>query len=287
MDYFQVAGLYFSFKKELTLLSSRMNYSPFIVNEYDDENFLFSVGVNLDLNYPHPFNNFLFTNEIGSYGVICSKDTYTWILKETTNNNIYLMCLNICYKQAFFNFNVVDAFTLQAADDFVRFAFIYAAAFHQTVLLHASCIKNKNRGIAFLGKSGIGKSTHSSLWLRYIENSELINDDQPAVRIYNNRVVIYGTPWSGKTPCYKKLCTDLHAIVFMEQSQHNKLKIIGCITLFKNLLSACSLIKTDKTSLKEISNTLAKISESVKGGILENKPEKEAAILTYQFLESK
>lgn len=285
MDYFQVAGLYFSFDKELTLLSSYMNYSPFLVRDYDEQDFLFSVSVDYQLNYTQPFDNFLFTNEIGSYGVICEQDTYTWILRENTSDVLFLMRLNVRTRQAFINFDVEDAFTLQAADDFVRFAFIYAAAFHQTVLLHASCIKNKNRGIAFLGKSGIGKSTHSALWLRYIADSELMNDDQPAVRIFTDRVIIYGTPWSGKTPCYKNICTDLSALVFMEQSSKNDLQTISNITLFTRLLSACSLIKADKTSLKEITNTLAKISETVKGGILKNRPEKAAALLSYQFLE--
>jgi hypothetical protein len=34
-----------------------------------------------------------------------------------------------------------------------------------------------------LGKSGTGKSTHSRLWLDYVEGSELLNDDNPVVRI--------------------------------------------------------------------------------------------------------
>ena len=55
-----------------------------------------------------------------------------------------------------------------------------------------------------LGKSGTGKSTHSRLWLKYIPDTKLLNDDNPAVRIMdNNTIMIYGTPWSGKTPCYK------------------------------------------------------------------------------------
>ena len=38
----------------------------------------------------------------------------------------------------------------------------------------------------FLGPSGTGKSTHARLWLQYIDSTELVNDDNPVVRIYQD-----------------------------------------------------------------------------------------------------
>src|SRR5690606_6265 len=76
---------------------------------------------------------------------------------------------------------------------------------YQRILIHASVIAHRGKqGLAFLGKSGTGKSTHSRLWLQHVPETELLNDDNPAIRIEDNgKVFIYGTPWSGKTPCYK------------------------------------------------------------------------------------
>ena len=53
----------------------------------------------------------------------------------------------------------------------------------RTALFHSSVVSYQGRGYMFLGQSGTGKSTHSSLWLKYIEGTELVNDDNPVVRI--------------------------------------------------------------------------------------------------------
>ena len=81
-------------------------------------------------------------------------------------------------------------------------------------------------GYAFLGKSGTGKSTHSQLWLRYLEGYELLNDDHPIIRLVNDEVIIYGSPWSGKTPCYKNKQARLKAVVRLEQASENKIIIL-------------------------------------------------------------
>src|SRR5690606_12637376 len=53
---------------------------------------------------------------------------------------------------------------------------------HRLILIHASVIAYRQKhGVAFLGKSGTGKSTHSKLWLQHIPDTELLNDDNPAV----------------------------------------------------------------------------------------------------------
>lgn len=286
MTTYQVANLFFSFSDRLTFLSQRENYIPFRTDKKpQNADFLFTMDVDLDLRPSQVNIEFTYTNEIGCYGVTCKNNRYEWILKEIQSNTYYVMVLDVVEGKTWINFDITDYFTLQAADDFVRFAFIYTAAFHHTVLLHASCIKNFDRGIAFMGRSGIGKSTHSSLWLKYIEGSELLNDDQPAVQVEGDVVTIFGTPWSGKTNCYKNKNVRLSAIVCMDQKPFNKLTPLPQMVLFTHLLSACSLIRTEKTTLKKITETLSEIVQRVHGGLLQNKPEKEAVLLSYDFLK--
>src|SRR5690606_39491454 len=69
---------------------------------------------------------------------------------------------------------------------------------HRLILIHASVIAyQQKQGIAFLGKSGTGKSTHSKLWLQHIPDTELLNDDNPVVRLEEDgKAMIYGTPRS-------------------------------------------------------------------------------------------
>ena len=286
MDCIQVAGLCFCLDADLKIIAECINYKPFLVKDYDENNLLFKLKINHDLKCPQDFKKYRYFNEVGSYGIICNQNTYTLILKTTTND-CFLLSLNLERKIAFLNFELNNPFTIQVANDFIRFAFIYAAAFHQTVLLHASCIKQNNQGIAFLGPSGIGKSTHSSLWLKYISGTELLNDDQPAVRILKNKVIIFGTPWSGKTVCYKNIEVELCALIFLKQNVINSLTSTDYITTFTHLLSACSLTQSEKKSFEYITNTLAIIAMKVKGGVLENKPEKEAVELSCNFFKER
>ena len=75
---------------------------------------------------------------------------------------------------------------------------------YQTVAIHSSCIVYKDKAILFLGESGTGKSTHTRLWREHIPEAVLLNDDSPIVRVEEEKIWAYGSPWSGKTPCYKQ-----------------------------------------------------------------------------------
>lgn len=171
---------------------------------------------------------------------------------------------------------------------FIMIAFIYASSYHQTVLLHASCVRVGKNGMAFIGQSGAGKSTHSRLWLKYVDGSVLMNDDQPAVRVDNDgSILIYGTPWSGKTPCYKSEHAVLKGLFRMVQAPYNRITLLSPVFLFRELLSSCSMMKSEPDSFKKITSTLAKIASSVSGFILENRPEEEAVAIAFKKIFNK
>ena len=71
-------------------------------------------------------------------------------------------------------------------------AFAFSGAQKDLLLIHASVTMKDGKGYLFLGKSGTGKSTHSQLWLKHIPGTELLNDDNPAVRLINDEVIVYG-----------------------------------------------------------------------------------------------
>ena len=77
-----------------------------------------------------------------------------------------------------------------------------------TVLFHGSVIAVDGKAYLFTAKSGTGKSTHTRLWREYFGNrAVMINDDKPLVKITQDRVYAYGTPWDGK----HRLSTNTHA----------------------------------------------------------------------------
>lgn len=164
-------------------------------------------------------------------------------------------------------------------------AFTFSSASVGVLLMHASVIKHKEKGYLFLGKSGTGKSTHSKLWLRWIEDSELLNDDNPAVRFMpNGEVWVYGTPWSGKTPCYKNQQCPIGGIVRLEQYGQNLIEQLTPLRAFGSILSSCSTMMWDKYSYTDITHTIDKIAQITPAYHLRCLPNKEAAELSQQTI---
>lgn len=67
------------------------------------------------------------------------------------------------------------------------------------IMLHSSCVALDGRAYLFSADCGTGKSTHTHLWLKYLPGAYIINDDKPALRFIDGRLLAFGSPWSGKT----------------------------------------------------------------------------------------
>jgi hypothetical protein len=169
---------------------------------------------------------------------------------------------------------------------FLMIAFAQSAVLHETLLIHSSVIEKDRKGYGFLGKSGTGKSTHSSLWLRYIEDTALLNDDNPAIRVEEDgNVYIYGTPWSGKTPCYKNRRAELKALVRLEQAPENRFTWKDGVDSLITLLPSCSSMRWNTLLYTGMCNILEEVIVKVKVGYLECLPDKNAALLCYNELK--
>ena len=113
--------------------------------------------------------------------------------------------------------------------------YIYTgAAFYEALLhfngfmLHSSGVVVDNYAYLFSADPGTGKSTHTDLWVKYFGNdrAKIINDGKPAIRMINDKIYVYGTPWSGKTDQNINMKVPLGAIVFLERSEDNWVKEI-------------------------------------------------------------
>lgn len=166
----------------------------------------------------------------------------------------------------------------------IMIAFAFAGAYKQTVLMHASVIMNKNKGYLFLGKSGTGKSTHSRLWMQHVPGSDLLNDDNPAVRVVRDKVYVYGTPWSGKTPCYRNLYTEVGAFLRLKQAPENVISREMPVRAFASVLSSCSTMLWDKESYNSICGIVEDIIKKVPAYFMACRPDKEAAELSFSTI---
>ena len=109
----------------------------------------------------------------------------------------------------------------------------------KTVAIHTSTITCEGKAILFLGESGTGKSTHTRLWREHIEGAVLLNDDSPIIRIIDGKPWVYGSPWSGKTPCYKNESYPLAACVRLSQAPYNQIKKLSVTQGYGALHPSC------------------------------------------------
>ena len=156
--------------------------------------------------------------------------------------------------------------------------FAFRTAPLDTLELHASMVSNSGRAFLFLAKSGTGKSTHSSLWLKHIPGSELMNDDNPVVRAWpDGRVIAYGTPWSGKTPCYRNVEAPVGAFVQIRRCQENKITRLSLLQSYALLYSSCSGFKADSRIADGLHATLERAVTTTPCYVLDCRPDEEAA----------
>jgi len=140
-----------------------------------------------------------------------------------------------------------DDFNLFGINNALMVMFALSTANQQTALFHSSVVSYQDKAYMFLGPSGTGKSTHSSLWLKYIKGTKLVNDDNPVVRVLDDGSIwVYGSPWSGKTPCYRNVSYPLGAIVDLSQAPENRIRRLRPLEAYAALMMSISGKRWDK-----------------------------------------
>ena len=154
-----------------------------------------------------------------------------------------------------------------------------------TVAIHSSCIVYENKAVLFLGESGTGKSTHTSLWRRHIEGAILLNDDSPILRVEEGKVWAYGSPWSGKTPCYKDERYELQGCVRLSQAPYNQIKQLTILQAYGAIHPSCPPeFAYDDKLYDSVSGFINKLLSAVPFYHLACLPNDEAALLSCKTL---
>lgn len=210
---------------------------------------------------------------------------YQFEIHLPDGQTIRTMSTNAHFNTATAQFYADDASAAFIVNNFLMMLYAFATAPYRTLMMHASVIIKDNRGYLFLGKSGTGKSTHSSLWLKHIEGTELLNDDNPIVCIDDNgHVTVYGSPWSGKTPCYRNLEARVAAFVQLEQAPKNSIKRQTPAYAFATLLPSCSNLRQDKKQFDFVCGSVATLASTIPTFLLKCLPNEAAARLCYETI---
>lgn len=285
--YLNIADFKIKVSSSKNLRSLPYNYHPFLVDESDNAEALMEIEIcsgDIDLSSCNQIGTF---DDLGYKQVVYERNSggYVFSIYDTDGTLAAMMESDACFvhNRVFFICQTEAAMTFGFNNTFM-IAFAFSSAYKDTLMMHSSVIKKGDWGYMFLGKSGTGKSTHSSLWLKHVAKTVLLNDDNPVLRIVDGKVIVYGSPWSGKTPCYKQDKANVGALVMLEQKPYNKISRESVVVALSSLMCSCSIMIWDKASYAQLMNTMSKVISLVGVYHLECLPDKDAAMLSYNTI---
>ena len=188
-----------------------------------------------------------------------------------------LLCLSDDYCDGRFRIDLAHRSAGILISSALRCFFAQNILLHKGLSLHASCVVRDGEGYLFMGRSGTGKSTHSRLWIEAFPGTELLNDDNPAVRILPDGPRVFGTPWSGKTDCWRNLSAPLCGIVRLRQAPFDSFEPLDEIQAFSEVYPGCSVLRSDAFLHERLCDNLEMLCSLVKVGRMACLPDLEAA----------
>lgn len=229
---YQVAGHRFNVSgKRLCKAVEKINgFKPFETAD-GDTSFLFVEGRNIPEMRSFQYR-FTYEDVTGRFGSI--DGGYMLILQPENGDALYMWHLNRTKEvQMYGNYELrLYRFAL-----WVGYGLTVLPL--DTVAIHSSCIVYQEKAVLFLGESGTGKSTHTRLWREHIDGAFLLNDDSPVVRVEDGKVWAYGSPWSGKTPCYKPERYELAGCVRLSQAPYNHIRKLSILESYGAIHPSC------------------------------------------------
>ena len=111
------------------------------------------------------------------------------------------------------------------------------------VVFHGAVLNLDGEAYAFTAKSGVGKTTHTRLWLStFGERVHYLNGDKPIIRMIDGVPYAFGTPWRGKEGYGINESAPLRAIALLERGVENSAEeVMKQIYLPKNSPAAVAL----------------------------------------------
>lgn len=175
-------------------------------------------------------------------------------------------------------------------DDLVEYVFTGGDFFdkivyHDGFMLHSSAVEYKGKAYLFSAPSGTGKSTHTSLWLKaFGDEARIINDDKPIIRVMDDVVYAYGTPWSGKTALNLNVKVPIGGICFIERGEKNEIEEIPTAQAIGMILNQ-TVRPHDACGMSKMLDLLDKVLRKVKVYKLKCNISEEAAHVAYNGMK--
>lgn len=285
-QYYKVAEFYFGIEAPEPLFEALPNYAPFRAEKADEVSELFTVHVS---ETPIPSGEgwesvYTDKSDEDMPRIEMYKREGEWLFRVSMYRDSAVECAMRCsadWKDITLHLRPQTA--RFAVDNAAMLVYAFATAGRQTLLFHSSVTTKDGKAYMFLGHSGTGKSTHSQQWHAAFPDAHLLNDDNPVVRLLpEGRVTVYGSPWSGKTPCYRNEEAPVQALVQLVQAPENKIERLRMSQAYPYILASVSGLKIMPEMMDRLFESIAQLLEIIPVYRLECLPNPDAARLCAQ-----
>ena len=283
--YYRVGGHVFAIETQEAHFAQLTNYEPFILDSIGEKP-LFTIRVQQGAmpgpdNWEHVYTD---RSDEDMPRIEMYRREGEWLFRISMYRDSEIVSAIHCSEGwSEVGLFMSDRYARFAIDNGAMLVYAFATAHLKTLLFHSSVTVRQEHAYMFLGHSGTGKSTHSKQWLAAFDDARLLNDDNPVVRIEaDNTVRVYGSPWSGKTPCYINDSAPVAALVQLAQAPENSINRLRMTQAYPYILASVSGLKVLPQMMDRLYESIAQLLELTPVYKLDCLPNTEAAQLCAQ-----
>ena len=121
---------------------------------------------------------------------------------------------------------------------------------YDALVFHGAVLEYDGVAYAVTAHSGVGKTTHTRLWLKEFDGvAKILNGDKPILRIIDGEVYAASTPWRGKEGYGYNGMLKLGGIGFLSRGKENKSRTTNPDDTVMKFMNQIYLSKTDVLAL--------------------------------------
>lgn len=108
--------------------------------------------------------------------------------------------------------------------------------YYDGVVFHGAAIEYGGKAYIFTAPSGTGKSTHISLWKRFLGDRVcIINGDKPILTRKDSEILVHGTPFAGKEGWQTNQSVPLGGICILSRGEKSQIMKVTPKDAFQRL----------------------------------------------------
>ena len=211
-----------------------------------------------------------YTNKPNVPFMIVSKDNYSncsfYVPRQYENTEKYTKSTENYIKLCLFNS--------------FREMFLLRCAYTNRLPVHSAAVSYDERAYMFAAPSGVGKSTHASLWQEEF-GCEIINGDIVIIEAQKDDkiLILHGCPWCGTSNIFENKSIELGAIAFLEKSDFNRVYQLDKEDIGMRLLENHFIPFINKETAVNTIDSINLVANMVKGFLVKCCKDSEAAVI--------